>query len=83
MALVAKGFEEKDNGKHRKFYLLVDGKRTAVQTMMSHSPKDLRPPIQRKMAKQMSLEHSRFVEFVDCTMSGEAYVELLEGVGIL
>ena len=64
---------------HRYYFLKVDGKVTDVQTKVSQGSnyKDLGPNLVNRMSRQMGLTKRQFKDFVQCTVSGSEYVEIL------
>lgn len=79
-SLCKKGFSEQDGGDHRYFRLLQDGKDTGIFTMVSRGGRKYRTlgnDLVSKMAKQLKLQTKEFVQLVECTMTGDAYVALL------
>lgn len=76
-ALSKKGFVE-ESSKHIK-YILCDeeGKTSRIFTIFSHGSKEYSDDLLSAMAKQLKLEKSEFIRFVECTLSHEKYLELL------
>ena len=83
VALSAKGFVEAAGRDHRVFFLFQDGKKTAVYTKVSHGKSEIHDGLCSQMAKQMRIPVRRFNEFVDCTLTGEGYKQLLLATGVL
>lgn len=83
-ALCAKGFLEENND-HYFYYLIYNSKRTSIYTKISKGSNYR--TIQRKllslMSKQLKLSNTQFLDFVDCNLSGEKYLELLKQKNIL
>lgn len=72
--LSKKGFEEDDKKDHIWLnYISPDGKKTTIRTKLSHGKSDIGDPLIAKMAKQVHLSKSDFLELVSCTLSGENY----------
>ena len=82
-ALSAKGFIEAPGRDHRVFFLFQDGKKTSIYTKLSHGKSDSHDGLCSQMAKQMRIPIGRFNQFVDCTLTGEGYKQLLLEAGIL
>lgn len=58
-----------------------DGKDTGIYTMTSRGGKKYRTlgnDLVSSMAKQLRLQTKEFVKLIDCTMTGKAYLALLE-----
>lgn len=82
-ALLKKGFRREDRG-DRFYYLYAGGRKREIFTFMSHtSNMDLGDSLIGKMSKQLCLTKRQFLELVKCTMTGEAYLELLVKAGEL
>jgi hypothetical protein len=82
-ALARKGFrlEVRD---HRFYWLYVDGKQTGIYTYVSTSPKykTIQAHLIAKMARQLHLSKSEFVELIQCPMDGPRYVSRLRDQGL-
>lgn len=79
-ALKKKGFEQTD-GDHRFFvYVTIDGKKTAVRTKTSHTPKmkDIPDNLLSQMAKQCRLSKNNFFRLLDCPLGREEYEKILQ-----
>ncbi len=74
-ALLAKGFVERD-GDHEYFHFRAPG-RTKTFTKISHGAREVEDNLITQMARQMRLTRKQFAEFVECTMTGEKYSELM------
>lgn len=83
-SLKRKGFVE-ENRDHRFFKLFVNGKYTGIYTKTSYGKKykSLGKSLVSDMAKQLYLTTKQFESLVDCTLSGEGYLELLRQRGEL
>jgi hypothetical protein len=83
--LLKKGFRI-DDGKshHRFFYLVVDGRKSAVYTYLSHGQDEYGKPLMAKLRKQLRFPDVESAEsFFDCPMTGDEYVDLLKKEGVL
>ena len=83
-SLTKKGFKRESGGDHRYFTLMVNDKYTGIATKTSHGSKKYRTlgnDLVKQMASQIKLTTPEFVKLVDCTMSGEAYLALLQERG--
>jgi len=81
-SLLKKGFIEK-NTHHIIFRLYVDGEKTDVCTYLSHGKHECSDSLLGKMAKQLRLTRAQFDAFIDCTLSMEAYIEMLMAQGAI
>jgi len=81
-SLLKKGFVEKDTH-HIIFRLYVDGEKTDVCTYLSHGAQECGDSLLGKMAKQLRLTRTQFDAFIDCTLSMEAYIEILRELGAI
>ena len=84
-ALTKKGYEFEPGGNHRYYRLFVAGKKTQFTTKVSMGTKykTLGEPLVALMAGQMALTAKQLHQFVECTMSGGDYVEVLRALGKL
>ena len=75
-ALCRKGFRRKSAGKHIQYFLSGSGE---IRTMMSHG--DLGVTIGSnllsRMARQLCLTKSQFLDLIDCTLDEEGYRNLV------
>jgi predicted RNA binding protein YcfA (HicA-like mRNA interferase family) len=78
-SLLKKGFTAEE-GDHRFFKLVAAGKYTGIYTKTSRGKKykTLSSELVSKMASQLELTTKEFVSLVDCSLSGEEYLRLLE-----
>lgn len=81
-ALESKGFTG-DETHHRMFWLVVEGRRRGIRTYVSHSIREYGDRLLSAVARQMKLRRSELDAFVQCSMSGEEYVDLLRQRGHL
>lgn len=80
-SLLVKGFEHSEGGNHEKYYLYDrHGRRTSVFTVLSRrrASEDVDVGLQNQIAKQLKISRRQFVEFVDCSLTQEAYERYLE-----
>lgn len=75
-SLTSKGFQKVDRD-HHFYFLWVNGKKTAVRTMISHGEKEISDSNCGNMAKQMKITGPQFRDFVDCKLKHEGYIEIL------
>jgi hypothetical protein len=79
-ALLQKGFREHP-GDHHYYYLYAANKKTSVYTKISRNATDLEDNLQGEMAKQIKLKRPDFNRLIDCSLSGDTYLEMLINVG--
>lgn len=78
-ALGAKGFRADGGTGHDKYRLFIDGKRSSVMTLLSRGTQyqDLGDSLVGKIARQMYLDKAELMDFVECSLSGEGYLQLI------
>lgn len=76
-SLLAKGFKQDRARDHVYFFFYYNGRRTAVRTKISHNEREINDNLCAFMARQMGLTVRQFREFVDCSLTGKMYAELL------
>jgi len=76
-ALLEKGFKEDRKRDHCFYFYYHCGKKTNIYTKISHGTSDISDRIRSAMARQARLTNAEFTHFVDCTLTGEGYRELL------
>ena len=83
--LRAKGFEQTEGDHHFFVYVTTGGKKTAIRTKTSHTPKMKEIPdnLLGQMAKQCKLNKQDFLNLIDCPLSTEQYESKLRERGIL
>lgn len=81
--LLKKGFvlyPEKEH--HQFYYLVIDGKKSAIKTYFSHGKADYDKTLMSMMKKQLRFkETSKAEDFFDCPLSKEAYIAMLRTNG--
>ena len=81
-ALLSKGFRSADTH-HRYLVFHVADKPTSIRTHVSHSRPDYGDNLLSKVQKQLHLPTKRdLLDLVDCPMSGEDYLKLLQEQGL-
>lgn len=80
--LLSKGFVLNNND-HRYFVFHIDGKKTSIRTRLSHGEKDIGNPLILAMARQTHLSKEEFIDLVECPLSEEEYIHILESKNIL
>ncbi len=83
-ALCKKGFVEEDND-HYFYTLVYNQKKTAIFTKISKGSnyKTIHQALLSLMSKQLKLSNNEFLQLVDCSISGESYIEILKKKDIL
>jgi len=83
--LQAKGFElNPDKAHHQYYFLVVEGKKTAIKTYFSHNGADYGVNLMQQVKKQLKFQDTKKAEdFFDCPMSAEQYVAMLRELGHL
>ncbi len=85
-ALRKKGFRREMDGKHiLYFFPKSDGGKSGIFTLMSHGmgSTTIGDSLLGKMARQLRLTKSQFLELIDCTLSEEGYREVLKKQGLV
>ncbi|MGZ8927249.1 MAG: type II toxin-antitoxin system HicA family toxin [Methylobacter sp.] len=77
--LIKKGFALREGDHHRFIYFTLEGKKSAIQTKTSHTPKMKEIPdnLLAQMAKQCGITKSQFSDLLDCPLSREEYEAIL------
>lgn len=83
--LQKKGFVlNPEKGSHKFFYLVVDGKKTSINTFLSHGSKDYDKHLMSQIKKQLKFTDSKQMDaFFDCPMSAQDYITMLRKAGKL
>lgn len=81
-ALQDKGFKL-DLKSERFFVLFVNGQKMGIRTFISHGERDVSENLFSLMARQLHLTKAELRDLVECTLSGERYVELMRGRGFI
>lgn len=75
--LLKKGFTL-TSGDHEYFFVYRNGQKTAINTKISRgSQKDIPDGLLKMMMKQIRLEKNDFERYLNCTMSGDEYIQYL------
>ncbi|MDI9642239.1 MAG: type II toxin-antitoxin system HicA family toxin [Archaeoglobales archaeon] len=78
-ALTKKGFKREEGGKHTKYFLVVDGKKTKIFTVLSRSQDQISKDLTKRIMKQLKFENNNlFEEFIECPMDYEKYIGYLK-----
>ena len=81
-ALRKKGFLREERDHHFYFYI-YNGKKTAINTKISHSETEIGDPLVIQMSKQIYLNKEQFVKLIECTLDAESYKQILIDKGII
>jgi hypothetical protein len=81
-ALTQKGFRQDDTD-HSMFWLIVDGRKRAVRTRISHGLREYSDALLSRVAHQMKLSRRELAEFIRCPMDHNRYVAVLVERGAL
>jgi len=80
-ALRKKGFRRETDGKHiHYFFSGPNGEKSGIFTLMSHGmgATAIGNPLLGLMARQLHLTKNQFLDLIDCTLTEEAYREILD-----
>lgn len=83
-ALLKKGFEKLSSNKkthHSFYYFIYKGKRTSINTYLSHGAKsnEYDSGLMNKIQHQLKFKDSKLAEsFLDCPFKEEQYIEMLK-----
>jgi hypothetical protein len=78
-----KGFMLTESHHHYFIYHSVAGKKTTVKTKTSHGQREISDDLIAKMAQQVKLNRSEFLDLVDCSLSRQDYEDKLISVGLV
>lgn len=78
--LLKKGFRESTTKSkdHKRVEFWYNGKLTPSRTKLSHNGEELVDYHIREMAKQTYMSKKQFVDFANCSLSEDQYIELLK-----
>lgn len=78
-SLQKKGFEKSERHHHYFSYVTIEGKRTAIKTKTSHTPKmkDIPDNLLSQMAKQCKVDKKHFIDLIDCSLDQKGYEKIL------
>ena len=83
-ALRKKGFRREMDGKHiHYFFPASNGAKSGISTLMSHGmgSSAIGDSLLSLMSRQLHLDKTRFLDFIDCTVSEEDYRTILREQG--
>lgn len=81
--LKKKGFElHPEKNDHNFYFLIVDGKKTSINTFFSHGKSEYGDSLMLKIKTQLRFQNTKTAEdFFDCPLTKEKYIELLKTQG--
>ena len=82
-SLVRKGFRCEVGTNHQKYHFVCEGKDTGVVTLLSRSFDEYSDSLLTRLAKQVRLSRSEFMDLVSCALGPDAYLQLLKERGAL
>ena len=88
-SLLKKGFQKlssKQKSHHSFYYFIHNGKKTNINTYLSHGAKskEYSSSLMNKIQHQLKFEDSKLAEsFLDCPFKEEQYIEMLRKSGDL
>jgi len=82
LGLTKKGFQRREND-HSFFHLVVNGKKTVIYTKISHGEKEINDGLLGLMSRQVRLSRKQFNDLVDCPMTSDEYLRLLQKAGVV
>ena len=78
--LEKKGFIRRSND-HIFYHLIVNGKKTVINTKISHGEKEIGDRLLGMMARQLHLNRRDFLDLVDCPLTQDDYLKMLRQAG--
>jgi hypothetical protein len=81
-ALLKKGFIE-DRTHHSMMWFAHNGRKTNIHTWFSYGRKKADDSLLRLIARELGVTRKELLEFVECTLSEDAYAALLMARGYL
>ena len=82
-ALRSKGFIQTKSHHHFFIYHSSAGRKTPIKTKTSHNQREISDDLLGKMAQQVKLSKSDFLDLVDCPLSREAYEAKLVALNLV
>jgi hypothetical protein len=79
-ALLGKGFEA-DDTHHEMFWLVINGKKRAIRTRLSHGESEADAWLQSQIGKHMRLPSQQFRDFVECKMDADQHAKRMIELG--
>lgn len=75
-SLLKKGFQDERNRDHIFYYFYYNGKKSHLFTKMSHNPGDLDDYLLSRMAEQLKISKTEFIEFINCNLREEGLISI-------
>lgn len=73
-ALTKKGFIMEKGHRHIRFFLVVDGKKTSISTMLSHGGSEPRQTLLHQIKNEIGFtDPNDFERYVECSMKLDEY----------
>lgn len=84
-AMCSKGFTVTEQGgkDHKRIEFWHEGKLSRSRTKFSHNNQDLDDSLIGLISKQVGLTKKQFLAFAECTLTQEAYIEILRAQKLL
>jgi len=79
-SMTKKGFKLDVDGKHKRLIYMYNGKITSIITHYSHSSDEIEDFLIKKMADQIKISKKQFLKFIECTLSSDDYLKLVEHI---
>jgi predicted RNA binding protein YcfA (HicA-like mRNA interferase family) len=79
-SLRKKGFRQSE-GDHTYFVLYVNDKKTSIRTKVSHGGAEIDDYLLNMMSLQVKLEKKQFMDLINCPLSAQGYLKILETQG--
>jgi len=81
--LTKKGFESRENDHLYLVYYNMAGKKTIVNTKISHGEKEVGDNLAAIMARQLKLTRIEFNDFVECDIDRNGYEMILKNKRVI
>jgi predicted RNA binding protein YcfA (HicA-like mRNA interferase family) len=78
-----KGFLLAESHHHYFIYHSIAGKKTTVKTKTSHGQREISDDLIAKMAQQVKINRSEFLNLIECSLSRQAYENRLISMGLV
>lgn len=80
--LSRKGFSPAE-GDHTFFFLMIDGQKSGIRTKISHGNMEYDERLLSFIARQLYLSNKELTEYLDCTVTYDNYIDILESKSII
>jgi len=77
-AMERKGFKRSNSKDIRYIYYLRNGQKGSRSTMVSHNEREIDEELLSRMSRQMGLTREQLGQFVECSLSQDAYERIAE-----